>query len=263
MRLVARYQGSRLDKTYQCSNWAGPLSSDQLECLWHHLNLSENVLTSGTDAANDGCSALDVYRTLMQVHRGERSLECFSTPQEGHSIIPVLPGLLLTTPPSQTRNELGPRLRKYPSTASQLSEFSPFNNEQPYSVSPSPAPSLPPTYVDTLLPSQLLTFFYSQYVTPPVSFPYQQMLPGHYMPQPPSSTMPLATSWGHSPQPVNYPGMIPTGYPITPGIPIASPYSWSNPGPGYFVPHGGYTQQGQPSNSWNQQQFVAPYHSQH
>lgn len=49
-RLVARYQGKKLDKGSQLSNWAAPLNKKQIDY-----------------AANDGCAGLDVYNTLAAV----------------------------------------------------------------------------------------------------------------------------------------------------------------------------------------------------
>ncbi|PVF99236.1 hypothetical protein CPB86DRAFT_814032 [Serendipita vermifera] len=49
-RLVARYQGKRLDKAYQLSNWAAPLNKKQIEY-----------------AANDGCAGLDIFNTLIRL----------------------------------------------------------------------------------------------------------------------------------------------------------------------------------------------------
>ncbi|KIM23887.1 hypothetical protein M408DRAFT_332085 [Serendipita vermifera MAFF 305830] len=49
-RLVSRYLGKRLDKTYQLSNWAAVLDENQIQY-----------------AANDGFSGLDVYNALIRL----------------------------------------------------------------------------------------------------------------------------------------------------------------------------------------------------
>ncbi|KAG8819441.1 hypothetical protein FRC17_010454 [Serendipita sp. 399] len=62
-RLVARYQGKRLDKGVQLSNWAAPLSKNQIEY-----------------AANDGCAGFDVYNSLARLEQ--------ASPEAGRETLP-------------------------------------------------------------------------------------------------------------------------------------------------------------------------------
>ncbi|KAG8779027.1 hypothetical protein FRC16_003540 [Serendipita sp. 398] len=109
-RLISRYRGKRLDKGPQLSNWAAPLSKNQIEY-----------------AANDGCAGYDVYNSLVRLERAdagwkERQSEHYKNIVAAHNL--AIAAQSLPTPDVDRNTSEGTKLTALPKKQPSLSSIS-------------------------------------------------------------------------------------------------------------------------------------------